>query len=150
MLAQSTIYSSIFYAMASFEWSAVKFLWYLFFMYFSIMYFTFYGMMTTAITPNHNVASIIAAPFYMLWNLFSGFMIPYKVIISSFHISIIYKKYLKVTLLCSHENFEVVCFSFYLLCLDLIWTEDTVMVEMVLLGKPGGVDTVRFIGVTVR
>lgn len=78
VLAQSTIYSSIFYAMASFEWSAVKFLWYLFFMYFSIMYFTFYGMMTTAITPNHNVASIIAAPFYMLWNLFSGFMIPYK------------------------------------------------------------------------
>lgn len=79
VLAQSTIYSSIFYAMAAFEWSAVKFLWYLFFMYFSIMYFTFYGMMTTAITPNHNVASIIAAPFYMLWNLFSGFMIPYKV-----------------------------------------------------------------------
>ncbi|KAL0711599.1 hypothetical protein Bca4012_018577 [Brassica carinata] len=78
VLAQSTIYSTIFYAMASFEWSAVKFLWYLFFMYFSIMYFTFYGMMTTAITPNHNVASIIAAPFYMLWNLFSGFMIPYK------------------------------------------------------------------------
>lgn len=79
VLAQSTIYSSIFYAMAAFEWSVVKFLWYLFFMYFSIMYFTFYGMMTTAITPNHNVASIIAAPFYMLWNLFSGFMIPYKV-----------------------------------------------------------------------
>jgi ABC-type multidrug transport system permease subunit len=78
VLAQSTIYSTIFYAMAAFEWSAVKFLWYLFFMYFSIMYFTFYGMMTTAITPNHNVASIIAAPFYMLWNLFSGFMIPYK------------------------------------------------------------------------
>nr|CAN76828.1 hypothetical protein VITISV_002024 [Vitis vinifera] len=35
-------------------------------------------MMTTAVTPNHNVAAIIAAPFYMLWNLFSGFMIPHK------------------------------------------------------------------------
>nr|XP_009609403.1 ABC transporter G family member 32-like [Nicotiana tomentosiformis] len=35
-------------------------------------------MMTTAATPNHNVAAIIAAPFYMLWNLFSGFMIPHK------------------------------------------------------------------------
>ncbi|XP_010533198.1 PREDICTED: ABC transporter G family member 32 [Tarenaya hassleriana] len=78
VFAQSAIYSTIFYAMASFEWNAIKFLWYLYFMYFTVMYFTFYGMMTTAVTPNHNVASIIAAPFYMLWNLFSGFMIPYK------------------------------------------------------------------------
>lgn len=65
--------------MASFEWTASKFIWYIFFMYFSMLYFTFYGMMTTAVTPNHNVAAIIAAPFYMLWNLFSGFMIPHKV-----------------------------------------------------------------------
>lgn len=49
-------------------------------MYLTMLYFTFYGMMTTAMTPNHNVAAIIAAPFYMLWNLFSGFMIPHKVI----------------------------------------------------------------------
>ncbi|KAL3500441.1 hypothetical protein ACH5RR_039534 [Cinchona calisaya] len=32
-------------------------------------------MMTTSVTPNHNIAAIIAAPFYMMWNLFSGFMI---------------------------------------------------------------------------
>lgn len=35
--------------------------------------------MTTAVTPNHHVAAIIGAPCYMLWNLFSGFMIPHKV-----------------------------------------------------------------------
>ncbi|KAL5729441.1 ABC transporter G member 32 [Ranunculus cassubicifolius] len=70
--------STIFYSMAAFEWDPVKFLLYIFFMYFTVMYFTFYGMMTTAVTPNHNVAAIIAAPFYMLWNLFSGFMIPHK------------------------------------------------------------------------
>ncbi|CAA3033443.1 ABC transporter G family member 32-like [Olea europaea subsp. europaea] len=75
---QSLVYCTIFYSMASFEWTASKFIWYIFFMYFSMLYFTFYGMMTTAVTPNHNVAAIIAAPFYMLWNLFSGFMIPYK------------------------------------------------------------------------
>ncbi|XP_021684671.2 ABC transporter G family member 32 isoform X1 [Hevea brasiliensis] len=78
VFCQTIIYCGIFYSMASFEWTAIKFLWYIFFMYFTMLYFTFYGMMTTAITPNHNVASIIAAPFYMLWNLFSGFMIPRK------------------------------------------------------------------------
>jgi len=79
VFAQAIIYSSIFYSMGSFIWTFDRFIWYLFFMYFTMLYFTFYGMMTTAITPNHNVAAIIAAPFYMLWNLFSGFMIPRKV-----------------------------------------------------------------------
>ncbi|TXG61337.1 hypothetical protein EZV62_012700 [Acer yangbiense] len=78
VFAQTVIYCSIFYSMASFEWSALKFIWYIFFMYLTMLYFTFYGMMTTAITPNHNVAAIIAAPFYMLWNLFSGFTITHK------------------------------------------------------------------------
>uniref|UniRef100_V5NX96 PDR protein 5 n=1 Tax=Vinca minor TaxID=60093 RepID=V5NX96_VINMI len=78
VFAQSLIYCGIFYAMASFEWTASKFLWYIFFMYFTMLYFTFYGMMTTAVTPHYNVAAIIAAPFYMLWNLFSGFMITHK------------------------------------------------------------------------
>ncbi|KAI9192853.1 hypothetical protein LWI28_028478 [Acer negundo] len=78
VFAQTVIYCSIFYSMASFEWTALKFIWYIFFMYLTMLYFTFYGMMTTAITPNHNVAAIIAAPFYMLWNLFSGFMITHK------------------------------------------------------------------------
>lgn len=78
VFGQALIYCSIFYSMASFEWTVVKFISYIFFMYFTMLYFTFYGMMTTAITPNHNVAAIIAAPFYMLWNLFSGFMIPHK------------------------------------------------------------------------
>lgn len=72
---QSLIYSAIFYFMASFEWNIVKFVWYIYFMYFTLLYFTFFGMMTIAVTPNHNIAAIVAAPFYMMWNLFSGFMI---------------------------------------------------------------------------
>ncbi|CAI0389791.1 unnamed protein product [Linum tenue] len=79
VLGQTVIYCSIFYSMAAFEWTALKFIWYMFFMYFTMLYFTFYGMMMTALTPNHNVASVVSAPFYMLWNLFSGFMIPHKV-----------------------------------------------------------------------
>ncbi|KAH9298064.1 hypothetical protein KI387_029746, partial [Taxus chinensis] len=78
ILLQAIIYGVVFYSMASFEWTAVKFFWYFFVMYFTFLYFTFFGMMTVAITPNHNVAAIISAPFFMLWNLFSGFMIPYR------------------------------------------------------------------------
>ncbi|KAH7845456.1 hypothetical protein Vadar_002249 [Vaccinium darrowii] len=76
VLVQSVIYSTIFYFMASFEWTPLKFIYYCYFMYFTLLYFTFFGMMTIAVAPNHNIAAILAAPFYMLWNLFSGFMIP--------------------------------------------------------------------------
>ncbi|KAF5956972.1 hypothetical protein HYC85_004197 [Camellia sinensis] len=44
--------------------------------YISFLYFTYYEMMTVSITPNHQVASILAATFYALFNLFSGFFIP--------------------------------------------------------------------------
>lgn len=72
---QSLLYSIIFYFMASFEWNLLKLVWFIYFMYFTLLYFTFFGMMTIAVTPNHNIAAIVAAPFYMLWNLFSGFMV---------------------------------------------------------------------------
>uniref|UniRef100_V5NZ11 PDR protein 2 n=1 Tax=Tabernaemontana elegans TaxID=761068 RepID=V5NZ11_9GENT len=75
VFVQSLIYSTIFYFMASFELNFWKFVWYIYFMYFTLLYFTFFGMMTTAVTPNHNIAAIIGAPFFMMWNLFSGFMI---------------------------------------------------------------------------
>ncbi|WOL09018.1 ABC transporter G family member 31 isoform X1 [Canna indica] len=78
VLVQTLTYGTLFYCMGSFEWTWIKFMWYMFFMYFTLLYFTFFGMMTVAITPNHIVAPIIAAPFYTLWNLFSGFMITHK------------------------------------------------------------------------
>ncbi|KAJ7966133.1 Pleiotropic drug resistance ABC transporter [Quillaja saponaria] len=73
---QSLIYGMIVYSMMEFEWTVSKLLWYLFFMYFTLLYFTFYGMMTMAISPNHHVAAILSSAFYALWNLFSGFVIP--------------------------------------------------------------------------
>lgn len=79
VFVQTMIYGSVFYSMAAFRWTLTRFLWYIFFMFFTLLYFTFFGMMVTAVTPNHNVSPIIAAPFYTLWNLFSGFMIAHKV-----------------------------------------------------------------------
>ncbi|KAF4399195.1 hypothetical protein G4B88_022278 [Cannabis sativa] len=76
VLIQTTYYTLIVYAMVSFEWTAAKFFWFFFVNFFSFLYFTYYGMMTVSITPNHQVAAIFAAAFYALFNLFSGFFIP--------------------------------------------------------------------------
>ncbi|THU63614.1 hypothetical protein C4D60_Mb01t17680 [Musa balbisiana] len=76
ILVQALLYGVIVYAMIGFEWTAAKFFWYMFFMYFTLLYFTFYGMMAVGLTPNYNIASIVSAAFYAIWNLFSGFIIP--------------------------------------------------------------------------
>ncbi|XP_010254261.1 PREDICTED: pleiotropic drug resistance protein 1-like isoform X1 [Nelumbo nucifera] len=73
---QTLIYGVIVYSMIGFEWTVAKFFWHLFFMYMTLLYFTCYGMMTVAVTPNHNIAAIIATAFYAIWNLFSGFIVP--------------------------------------------------------------------------
>ncbi len=44
-------------------------------MFFSLLYFTYYGMMAVALTPNHQIAAIVGSGFYNLFNLFSGFLI---------------------------------------------------------------------------
>ncbi|KAE8696102.1 Pleiotropic drug resistance protein 1 [Hibiscus syriacus] len=71
IFVQAAVYGLIVYAMIGFEWTAAKFFWYFFF-----MYFTFYGMMAVAVTPNHHIAAIVSSAFYGLWNVFSGFIIP--------------------------------------------------------------------------
>ncbi|KAL6996420.1 ABC transporter G member 36, partial [Sarracenia purpurea var. burkii] len=76
VLVQATYFSLIVYAMVGFQWVAHKFLWFFFFTYISFLYFTYYGMMTISITPNHQVAAIFATSFYAVFNLFSGFFIP--------------------------------------------------------------------------
>ncbi|KAJ4825748.1 hypothetical protein Tsubulata_042318 [Turnera subulata] len=73
---QTTYYTLIVYAMVSFEWTAAKFLWFFYVTFFTLLYFTYYGMMTVALTPNHQLASVFAATFYSIFNLFAGFFIP--------------------------------------------------------------------------
>ncbi|KAJ0680199.1 putative ABC transporter, AAA+ ATPase domain, ABC-2 type transporter, ABC-transporter [Helianthus annuus] len=76
ILVQTGVYSVIVYSMIGFEWTVAKFFWYLFFQMCCFLYMTYYGMMTVAITPNASIAAIIAASFYGIFNLFSGFIIP--------------------------------------------------------------------------
>jgi hypothetical protein len=79
------VYGFIVYAMMGFEQTLSKFLWYLFFMYFTMLYFTFYGMMTMALTPNYNIAAIVSTAFYGIWHLFSGFIVPHTVTTTTLH-----------------------------------------------------------------
>ncbi|VAI77417.1 unnamed protein product [Triticum turgidum subsp. durum] len=76
VFVQASYYTLIVYAMMGFQWTVTKFFWFFFVSYFSFLYFTYYGMMTVSISPNHEVAAIFAAAFYSLFNLFSGFFIP--------------------------------------------------------------------------
>ncbi len=76
VLIQSLIYGTIVYAMIQFDWTPAKFFLFIFFFYFTLLYFTYWGMVTVAITPNSQFAAIISTAIYGLWNLFSGFLIP--------------------------------------------------------------------------
>ncbi|KAK9229255.1 hypothetical protein WN944_022214 [Citrus x changshan-huyou] len=76
IFVQSVVYCVIVYAMMGYDWTAEKFSWYFFFMYITLLLFTFYGMLTVAITPNHHIAAIVSTLFYGIWYLFCGFVIP--------------------------------------------------------------------------
>ncbi|KAI9121982.1 hypothetical protein K1719_006671 [Acacia pycnantha] len=62
--------------MIGFGWTVTEVFWYLFFPYFNFMFFTFYGMMYVAMTPNQHVSSRVSSAFFSIWNLFSGFTVP--------------------------------------------------------------------------
>ncbi|GJM93273.1 hypothetical protein PR202_ga09818 [Eleusine coracana subsp. coracana] len=78
VFVESAIYTLIVYSMMSFQWTPAKFLWFFYVSFLTFLYFTYYGMMSIAISPNVQVASIFTASFYPLFNLFSGFFIPRK------------------------------------------------------------------------
>ncbi|KAF8025633.1 hypothetical protein BT93_F2468 [Corymbia citriodora subsp. variegata] len=75
-VVQSALYSLIIYGMMSFQWTAAKFFWFFFITFISLLYFTYYGMMTVALTPNLQAAAILASAFFGFFTLFSGFFIP--------------------------------------------------------------------------
>ena len=61
--------------MMGYQWSVDKFFWYLFVTLCTFLYFTYYGMLAVAISPNAQVAFVIESTFYSIFNLFSGFVI---------------------------------------------------------------------------
>ncbi|VAH97308.1 unnamed protein product [Triticum turgidum subsp. durum] len=75
MLVQVFIFATIVYTMIGFQMTANKFFWFLLYMVLSYMYYTLFGMMTVALTPNIEIASGLSFLIFIFWNIFSGFMI---------------------------------------------------------------------------
>uniref|UniRef100_A0A9I9DX68 ABC transporter domain-containing protein n=1 Tax=Cucumis melo TaxID=3656 RepID=A0A9I9DX68_CUCME len=75
-LLQVSLYALIVYAMMGYQWTATKFFLNFFFMYITILYFIYYGMMVISVSPNQATATILSGLFYAFWNLFTGFVIP--------------------------------------------------------------------------
>eukprot|EP00253_Pinus_taeda_P031794 PITA_31794 len=73
---QTLVYGVIVYALTGLTWTAAKFFWYLFFMFFTFLYSTYYGMIMAAVTPNASVASVLSSACIAVWMIFSGFIIP--------------------------------------------------------------------------
>lgn len=79
MIVQVLMFSVIVYPMIGFQFTVAKFFWFTFFMVLSFMYYTLYGMMTVAVTPNLEIAAGLSFLIFILWNVFSGFVIPRRV-----------------------------------------------------------------------
>ncbi|KAB1221288.1 Pleiotropic drug resistance protein 2 [Morella rubra] len=73
---QTMAYTLLLYSMIGFEWTAVKFFWFYYYIFMCFVYFTLYGMMIVALTPGHQIAAICMSFFLSFWNLFSGFLLP--------------------------------------------------------------------------
>ncbi|KAF6262509.1 ATP-binding cassette transporter [Scenedesmus sp. NREL 46B-D3] len=77
VVLQSLLYGTITYLLVHFELSAAKFWWYILFTFLTLLFFTYYGMMSVAISANIQLASIMSSSVYSLWFLLAGFFIPY-------------------------------------------------------------------------
>jgi hypothetical protein len=73
---QVLLYTLITYPTIGYYWTAQKFLWFLYAYFCSALLYAYAGLLLVSLTPNVQVATILAAFFNALQNLFSGFIIP--------------------------------------------------------------------------
>ncbi|KAI8569219.1 hypothetical protein RHMOL_Rhmol02G0261800 [Rhododendron molle] len=73
---QTLVYFLILYSMIGYEWKVGKVLWFYYYLLMCFVYFTMYGMMVAALTPDVQIAAIVMTFFLGLWSLFCGFLIP--------------------------------------------------------------------------
>lgn len=77
LFIQTIAFVIITYPMIGFYWSLYKVFWYFYAMFFTLLYFSYLGMLLVSITPNFQVAAILSSCFYTMMNLFAGFVIPH-------------------------------------------------------------------------
>lgn len=78
LMLQGGLYCCVVYFMCGFQKDAGKFFWFMLFNDLALIYWTFYGVIAVAITPNLIGAAVISGAFYGLSNLFAGFVIQEK------------------------------------------------------------------------
>ncbi|KAL8162221.1 hypothetical protein V2J09_013710 [Rumex salicifolius] len=59
-----------------FAYALAQFLWFIYFTFFTVLYFTYYGMMLVAISPNLSISSMTTSVPNSILNLLPGFVIP--------------------------------------------------------------------------
>lgn len=76
VLVQIAAFMLIAYPMIGYAWTAPKFFWFLYTMLCTVLYFLYLGMLVVSLTPNLQLASILASTFYTIQNLMAGFLVP--------------------------------------------------------------------------
>jgi hypothetical protein len=69
---QAIIYGTITYALICLEWTAYKFWYYILFTVLTILFFTYYGEMSVAVSPSPQLAAIMSSAVYSVWFIFAG------------------------------------------------------------------------------
>ncbi len=55
---------------------AAKFFWYFFFVFLNLLFFTSWGIIAVALTPNIQVSAVLSSGVYTFWLIFGGFIVP--------------------------------------------------------------------------
>ncbi|KAG0463122.1 hypothetical protein HPP92_021598 [Vanilla planifolia] len=76
ILTQAFIFVSIVYPSVGYYWTAYKVLSYFYAIFCSLLFATYLGMLLMAMSPNLEIANILASASYTLLNLFSGYLLP--------------------------------------------------------------------------
>jgi hypothetical protein len=66
--------------------TATKYFWFALYMVLSFLYYTLYGMMTVALTPNIEIAAGLSFLIFIFWNVFSGFIIGRQVLLPCYSV----------------------------------------------------------------
>uniref|UniRef100_A0A0D9WFM2 ABC transporter domain-containing protein n=1 Tax=Leersia perrieri TaxID=77586 RepID=A0A0D9WFM2_9ORYZ len=76
VMVQIVLFMFITYPMIGYAWTTAKFFWFVYTMVCTLLYFLYLGMMIVSLTPNIQVASILASMFYTIQSLMAGFIVP--------------------------------------------------------------------------
>ncbi|TVU46233.1 hypothetical protein EJB05_05755, partial [Eragrostis curvula] len=73
---QVILYTIIVYPTIDYYWTAYKFLWFMYTSFCSVLSFVYIGLLLVSLTPNVQVATVLASFFNTMQTLFSGFILP--------------------------------------------------------------------------